>query len=468
MTRLLQSTCLLLLGGSIAIAASPVLLRVDTNTSKGIFKPLHGVNKGPLASGGLIDLTAEHRTLGIPFTRLHDCHWPNPDVVDIHTIFPDPTADPLKESSYDFRLTDEYISAVIQSGASIVFRLGESIEHTSIKRFVHPPQDAQKWAEICAHIVRHYNQGWAGGHHYGIQYWEIWNEPDNRPAMWTGTDQQFLQLYSVTARLLKTRFPHLKIGGPGLGNSGSLNGNQLVPAPFMTLFLDFCASEKLPLDFFSWHCYTDNSQDFLHRAKAIRQALDSRGFTKTESHLNEWNYLPNNNWSGLMKNASAEQRERFYREMSGSKAATFALATLTGLQDAPVDIANFFHGELGGFGLFTEHGVRTPVFNAFFSFNRFLTETPDTIDLSENADALFALAGKSKDNQVLALLVGNNGTNALPVIVEGIPGSPQFSATAFWLSGTEQSLAGTKDRKHPWSFSIPAAQTALIQFKRAQ
>jgi len=27
------------------------------------------------------------------------------------------------------------------------------------------------------------------------------------------------------------------------------------------------------------------------------------------------------------------------------------------LQDAPLDMANLFHGELGGFGLFTGHGV---------------------------------------------------------------------------------------------------------------
>ena len=59
---------------------------------------------------------------------------------------------------------------------------------------MHPPADAAKWAAICVGIIRHYNEGWANGFHHGIRYWEIWNEPENRPAMWTGTDEDYLAL----------------------------------------------------------------------------------------------------------------------------------------------------------------------------------------------------------------------------------------------------------------------------------
>ena len=185
-------------------AAEPFLIEVDFGTTNGVIRPLHGVNKGPLVAGGLMDLTEQHRALGIPFTRLHDCHWPNPDVVDIHAIFPDFAADPAKPGSYDFAATDEYLAAIRATGSEIVFRLGESIEHTKTKRFVHPPKGAGKWAAICLGIIRHYNEGWAGGFRYGIRYWEIWNEPENRPAMWTGTDEEFLRLYSTAARAIKS------------------------------------------------------------------------------------------------------------------------------------------------------------------------------------------------------------------------------------------------------------------------
>ena len=67
-----------------------------------------------------------------------------------------------------------------------------------------PPEDAAKWARICANIVRHYNEGWADGFHYGITYWEIWNEPDNEESielnnMWKGTKEQYYDLYAATA-----------------------------------------------------------------------------------------------------------------------------------------------------------------------------------------------------------------------------------------------------------------------------
>src|SRR3954452_12577574 len=215
----------------------------------------------------MLDLTKAHRDLGIPFVRLHDCHWPNPDVVDIHAVFPNPDADPTLPASYDFSLTDEYLAAVRASGAQIIFRLGESIEHTAHKRFVHPPKDPGKWAAICMGIVRHYNDGWANGFRYSIHYWEIWNEPENRPAMWSGSDEQYFELYRQTSRVLKQHDPQLKIGGPAVGFSGQFKNGNFSASPFVLRFLDICRLKSLPLDFFSWHCYTDDPNELTLRTK---------------------------------------------------------------------------------------------------------------------------------------------------------------------------------------------------------
>jgi xylan 1,4-beta-xylosidase len=164
------------------VCAEDAVLQVDFGRVTGTIRPLHGLNQGPLAAGGLLDLTSEFKELQPPFIRLHDCHWPNGDVVDMHVVFPDFDADPERPENYDFRRTDEYLAAIRATGASIVYRLGESIEHASQRLHVHPPRDPARWAAICAGIIRHYNEGWAYGHRYGIRYWEIWNEPENRPA----------------------------------------------------------------------------------------------------------------------------------------------------------------------------------------------------------------------------------------------------------------------------------------------
>ncbi len=194
-------------------AEKNIALEVDASKTIGEIRPLHGGNCGPVQFGGLVDLSAYFRDIKLPCSRLHDCHWPVTDVVDIHTIFANFDADPALPEGYDFRRTDDYIQATLNTGSKIIYRLGESIEHTPHKYYVHPPKDFGKWAEICKGIVAHYNEGWAGGFKHGIKYWEIWNEPENRPAMWSGTDEDYLRLYETTARALKNRWPELKVGG---------------------------------------------------------------------------------------------------------------------------------------------------------------------------------------------------------------------------------------------------------------
>ena len=249
-TRISLLLFVLLRQGTFAAAPEPSILKIDFGRTNGNFRPLHGINKGPLAAGGMIAVTEAQRSLHIPFIRLHDCHWPNPDVVDMHAVFPRPEADPEKLSNYEFALTDDYLKAVQQTGAKMIYRLGESIEHTQTRRFVHPPREPERWAEMCLAIVRHYNEGWGNGFHFGIPYWEIWNEPENRPAMWSGTDEDYLRLYKITARKLKSAFPHLKVGGPAVGFSGLLKNGRFEASSFVLAFLEMCRREEVPLDFF--------------------------------------------------------------------------------------------------------------------------------------------------------------------------------------------------------------------------
>ena len=392
---------------SLPLRAEEALLSADFSVPTGAVRPLHGINKGPLAPGGIFDVIQQHKELGIPFTRLHDCGWPNPYVVDHHAVFPDPNADPALPESYDFRLTDEYIHAVRQTGAEPIYRLGESIEHTRVKRHVHPPADMEKWAAVCLGIIRHYNEGWAGGFHHHIRHWEIWNEPENRPAMWTGTDDDYLRLYRTTSLAIKRRFPALKVGGPALGASGHFVNGDFVPTEFAAKFLAMCRKDHVPLDFFSWHCYTADPAELTARSRAIRRLLDAHGFTETESHLNEWNYLPGNTWQPIGRSGTASGRQRFYGEMAGAPGAAFVAASLVELQDAPVDVGNFYHGELGGFGIFTEQGVPLKAYQALRAFQG-LVETPRRVATrGAVAGKLAFAAGLSPDGREASMLLSN-------------------------------------------------------------
>ncbi|QEL16017.1 GH39 family glycosyl hydrolase [Limnoglobus roseus] len=391
------------LAASTALAADPrAELVFDAENLGEPIRPLAGVNGGPVAAGGILDLSARWKEAAFPFARLHDCHWPIPDVVDVKAVFPDFAADPANPASYDFARTDEFVKAIHDAGTAIVYRLGESIEHQKVKRRVQPPKDFAKWAEVCAGIVRHYTDGWADGFRYPIRYWEIWNEPDNRPNCWTGTDAQFLDLYVTAAKVLKAKFPKLMIGGPGLGNSGDLKGDRLEPTAFLRDFLARCRKDWVPLDFLSWHCYTGDPTEFVRRAKGMRQILDAAGFKGTESHLNEWNYLPDGKWTGMMaKDALA--RQTWHDRLGGPEGAAFAAAALCLLQDAPLDVANYFSAEAQGMGLFSPHGVPNKVFYAMAAFKNFtgLRRLPLKGELPAGLTALAGMAVDKKSGLIL-------------------------------------------------------------------
>jgi hypothetical protein len=90
--------------------------------------------------------------------------------------------------------------------------------------------------------------------------------------------------------------------------------------------------DNVPLNFFSWHCYTADPTELVARSRAVRRLLDDKGFTETENHLNEWNYLPGNTWEPIGKSATPADRQRFYGEMGGAQGAAFVAAALLELR----------------------------------------------------------------------------------------------------------------------------------------
>ena len=223
-------------------------------------------------------------------------------------MFRDFDADEMRAESYDFVATDHLIVSLKEQGVEAFYRLGCTIENDPFGKAYRtfPPADNAKWARVCEHIIRHYNEGWANGYRLGLEYWEIWNEPDNEPdsavnPMWRGTMAQFFELYRVAANHLKRCFPALKIGGYASCGFYSVVRAEAAPdahisprtAYFTEFFLKFmeyisAPETRAPLDFFSWHSYASET-DTVRFAEFARETLDRFGFTQTESIFNEWN-----------------------------------------------------------------------------------------------------------------------------------------------------------------------------------
>jgi len=83
------------------------------------------------------------------------------------------------------------------------------------------------------------------------------------------------------------------------------------------------------------------------------------------------------------------------------------VAALLELQDAPVDVCNLFHGELGGFGLFNEHGMPEKNFYALRAF-RGLLDTPRRVETHGAVAGQLALAaGLNPANTEASVLISN-------------------------------------------------------------
>lgn len=362
-------------------------------------KPLHGVNNGPVTYGSLVDVSDYFKSAGIPLVRLHDPNWPHPREVDIHIIFPDFSKDPSDPASYNFSQSDEYLRTVAETGARIVYRLGESIEHTKEKYFVHPPEDYSKWSDICIGIIRHYNEGWADGFHYGIEYWEIWNEPDYSIKMWSGTHEQYYALYETASVAIKAYNPSLKIGGPAVARPA---------ADFVPEFLEYCRARKLPLDFFSWHTYTADPEKIVSHARHIRTLLDEYGFTKTESHLNEWNYLTAD-FATIWDKGNEYLRKETFDRQKNAEGASFVAQVLISLQDLPVDQANYYDAQpIALFcGMFDYHGVPQKTYFVFRAYE-ILRSFPYRMhcEISGEMNGVMALAAADGEGSA-AVLISN-------------------------------------------------------------
>ncbi|HEY2590929.1 MAG TPA: hypothetical protein VGI35_05000 [Steroidobacteraceae bacterium] len=385
---------------------------VDAARTTGTLRTLQGVNGAPAPGmhkppqftfGGWnmpqdVDVSRGYREARIRFVRTHDAYGPGdidarfgpPRSTGIFTvpttrsslvIFPDSKADPDDPRSYHFGPTDRLVASIVGIGAQAIFRIGRS--ETSD---VTPPRDFDRYAAIVEHIVMHYNRGWDHGFRYGLKYWEVWNEPDLGTLFWGGTPRQFYFLYAKLARAVKRADPSALVGGPTLAKPNDAS-------PYRDGFLEFVRDEHLPLDFFSWHWYTtdsDDPRDFVRIGGEVRARLDRFGFRNTLSVLDEWNY-------GLS-----------YPLPSDLERAAFVATSLIGMAHAPIDLAALYRAD----NLFGRDGATPDKTGAALVALGRMRDTRRELAVTEppggSQSCGFAVeAGRSEDGRVMQVIVSN-------------------------------------------------------------
>lgn len=405
-------------------------LKFNFDNIIGRIKPMHAIGQPPLL--GISDKLFHYLSdAGIPYSRLHDTGgaYGGNKFVDIHNIFRNFDADVEDENSYDFAFTDLLMKSLHAHGCEPIYRLGETIENYHyIKAYrIFPPKDPMKWARICEHIIRHYNEGWANGFHYNIKYWEIWNEPDNgrddtENQMWHGTPEQFYELYTVTSKHLKSVFgDKIKVGGYAtcgfrhILSNPQKYGVDCAPVDdecyksdrsanflkFFDGFFEYIKNHNAPLDFFSWHSYLSTDRTVLC-AQYLDRRLNELGYGSVETQLNEWNNVCEDRGDPTVATEIAVSQRG--TGMAAAKTASMMCA----MQNTKTKILCYYDAGVGPsyyrgmFNCITNEPY--PLYYAFPAFNE-LYKLVNQVEASQNSDGIYSLAAKNGKKR--AVIISN-------------------------------------------------------------
>lgn len=156
--------------------------------------------------------------------------------------------------NYNFLYVDQIYDFMLDNGVRPFVELSFMPEAfaTSANRIfsyrgnVSPPANWKDWHDMVqaftAHCVKRY-----GAAEVAQWKFEVWNEPNL--GFWAGTKEQYFELYRQSVLAVKSVDRRIPVGGPSTA--------MLAWVPD---FIQFCASNSLPVDFVSTHIYPADSQ----------------------------------------------------------------------------------------------------------------------------------------------------------------------------------------------------------------
>ena len=308
---------------------------------------------------------------------------------------------------YNWQYVDELFDRMLGIGVKPFVELGfmpkdlASTERTQFwwKGNISPPKDYPRWAELVRVFTRHCVE------RYGLEevrswYFEVWNEPNLR-GFWDGTRSQYFELYKQSVLAIKSIDQRLRVGGPATSNfvgdarfDGDIEDKSMqltntvkdlntLPwkGVWIESFLDYCAKNRLPLDFISTHPYpTDfalNPGTGVNAGKTrevdatrkdltwLRRTVDGSAYPKAEIHLTEWSSSP----SSRDHTHDYLQAAAFIIKANLDSVGlvdSLAYWTFTDVFEEAGAGTDSFHG---GFGLINYQGVVKPSFHAYRMLN---------------------------------------------------------------------------------------------------
>jgi hypothetical protein len=221
----------------------------------------------------------------------------------------------LGQNAYHWATTDQVVTDARSRGLQILACLAytPSWANDAQGRGV-PPYHSGDWVSFVAAVVERY--------HESIQYWGMWNEP-NQKGFWSGSPEQYVNTILEPGAIVIRSFPGAKVCGPDLAMERDW-------AKWLETILS-CGGQHL--DIVTQHVYERNGREVLAKlgrvqpwwrlTKSVRQIMEATGQGDKPLWLTEtgWNTA----------------------EVGDETQASYYDQLLEGLRDAPWLRALFFY-----------------------------------------------------------------------------------------------------------------------------
>jgi xylan 1,4-beta-xylosidase len=228
-----------------------------------------------------------------------------------------------------------------------------------------PPKDMKKWDALIRALITHWRERY-GEAEISSWYYEVWNEPDIKP-FFTGTLDDYLDLYRNTAAAVKDACPTCRVGGPASATPG-----------YEAKLLAFAGTNHVPLDFISTHTYgvkagafddtghkgtilNTSPDSIVGRVREAREEILHSATPKIPLYFTEWSssYTPTDFIHDQYHQASFIV-DRLRKTVPLADAMSYW--TFTDIFEENGPRFTPFHG---GFGLMNYQGIRKPAFFAY-------------------------------------------------------------------------------------------------------
>jgi xylan 1,4-beta-xylosidase len=244
-----------------------------------------------------------------------------------------------------------FMPSALSSGDTTVFKYRGNVT---------PPKDMGQWCTLIERLVAHWVE------RYGVRevrtwFFEVWNEP-NLVGFWTGSQQDYFELYRQTAVTIKSVDARLQVGGPASAANAWIHD-----------FVEYCRGANAPLDFISTHHYPTDAfgapgDDTLTQLSKSRRSVLHEEASRVRQQAGR---LPvyYTEWS-----SSSNPRDPLHDEPFAAAFAVKTILEAAGLVEgyswwtfSDIFEENFFPAEAfhGGFGLLNVEGIAKPVYRAF-------------------------------------------------------------------------------------------------------